>query len=264
MPSPFPGMDPYIEEPEIWIDFHSNLASDIQSQLNQAIQPRYVARLTPYITYDVVNVSTTQQRRVSPDVAVWEQQPASGGMATAVKTITPASTESSVALEVPLRLMSVEVRTTDTRELVTAIEILSPVNKRPGHDAYRNYIRKRQELLRSTTHLLEIDLLRGGERPPLQEPVPIAPYYATLSRVERRPTVEVWAIQLADELPVLPVPLLESDPDAPVDLGTALASIYERAGYAGSIDYHRPPPPPSLSDAEAVWLDEYLRSQEIR
>lgn len=262
MPSPFPGMDPYIEDPEIWSDFHGNLAPEIQGQLNRVIRPRYVARLVPRVTYEIVEIAKT--RGIRPDVGVWQPQPPKGEVAEGTAVITPAPVESLVRLEFPLRLLSVEIRTTDTLELVTAIEILSPVNKRPGHDAYRDYQRTRRELLRSSAHLIEIDLLRGGERPPLERPVPPAPYYVILSRADRRPVVEVWPIQLQDPLPVLPVPLLEPDPDVPLDLGAAVAAVYERGGYADLIDYRRPPPPPPLSEAEAQWLDERLREQGLR
>ncbi len=80
-----------------------------------------------------------------------------------------------------------------------------------------------------------------------------------LSRAERRPTVEVWPIQLTDRLPVLPVPLLEPDPDVPCDLGVAIASVYERGAYASQIDYGQPPPPPLLPKAEADWLEALLQ-----
>jgi len=262
MPSPFPGMDPYIENPEVWSDFHGNMATEIQGQLNRAIQPRYVARLTPYVTYELVEIA--QVRSVRPDVGIWQPQPPRGGVAEAVAVIAPAPVESAVLLEFPLRLFSVEIRKVETMQLVTAIEILSPVNKRPGHDAYQDYQRKRRELLRSSAHSMEIDLLRGGERPPLERPVPRAPYYVILSRAERRPTVEVWPIQLQDRLPVLPVPLLEPDPDVALDLGAAVAAVYERGGYAVLIDYRRPPPPPALLEDEAFWLDEHLRAQGAR
>lgn len=261
MPSPFPGMDPYIEDPEIWSDFHSNLAMEIQSQLNQTIQPHYVARLTPRVTYEVIEIAKTQS--VRPDVGVWQPQPPRQGRMTAV-AIPAAPSTSTVKMEIPLRLVNVEVRKTGTLELVTAIEILSPVNKQPSHDTYQEYQRKRRELLRSSAHLLEIDLLRGGQRPPLEEPVPQAPYYVVLSRADRRPVVEVWPIQLQNKLPLIPVPLQEPDPDAPLDLSAALAAIYERAGYAMVIDYHRPPPPPKLPEATLLWLDDLLREQEIR
>lgn len=261
MPSPFPGMDPYIEHAEIWADFHNNLAPEIQGQLNRVIRPRYVARLIPRVTYEVVEVAQT--RGVRPDLGVWQPQPPRGEVATAAVAIPPAPVESQVALEFPLQLVMVEIHTTDTLELVTAIEILSPVNKRPGHEAYQEYQRKRRELLRSAAHLMEIDLLRGGRRPPLERPVPPAPYYVTLSRSERRPTVEVWPIQLWDPLPVLPVPLLAPDPDVPLNLSTAVAAVYERGGYADLIDYRLPPPPPPLAAAETAWLEERLRQQGL-
>lgn len=147
---------------------------------------------------------------------------------------------------------------------MTAIEILSPVNKRPLHQAYPGYLQKQRAILRSAAHLLEIDLLRGGVRPPLERPAPAAPYYVTLSRVERRPRVEVWPIQLADKLPILPVPLLSPDPDVPLDLGAIVAAVYERGGYTSLIDYRQPPPPPPLPDDEAQWLDHHLQEVGLR
>lgn len=255
MPSPFPGMDPYIESPELWSDFHNNLASEIQAYLNRHIQPRYFARLTPYVTYEVVEIG--QGYGVRPDVGIWHLQPAPGESAVGVTTVTPAPVESLVPMEIPLRLHRVEIRTTAQQQLVTVIEILSPVNKRPGHQAYRAYRRKRRDLLHSEVHLLEIDLLRGGERPPLERPVPVAAYYVVLSRAERRPRVEVWPIQLWDRLPVVPMPLLQPDPDVPLDLAAVVASVYERGAYAQQIAYHQSPPPP-LSNAEAERIAGFL------
>jgi Protein of unknown function (DUF4058) len=110
--------------------------------------------------------------------------------------------------------------------------------------------------------LLEIDLLRGGERPPLERPVPSAAYYVVLSRAERRPRVDVWPIQLWDRLPVLPVPLLEPDPDVALDLGAAVASVYERGAYTQQIDYRQSAPPPPLTNAEAEWLAGLFLNRE--
>ncbi len=157
---------PYIEGPEIWSDFHSNVAPEIQGYLNEVIQPRYVARLTPYVTYEVVEITQTRGRNVRPDVGIWQTQPPPRRVAEVAAEIPSAPAQSLVSLEFPLRLLSVESRATETMELVTAIEILSPVNKRKGHEAYHDYQRKRREIFRSAAHLLEIDLLRGGERPP--------------------------------------------------------------------------------------------------
>ena len=89
----------------------------------------------------------------------------------------------------------------------------------------------------------------------MERPVPPAAYYVVLSRADRRPRVAVWPIQLMDRLPMLPVPLLEPDPDVPLDLGAAVASVYERGAYAQQIDYQQPPPPPALSSTEADWLE---------
>ncbi|MFQ5859882.1 MAG: DUF4058 family protein [Anaerolineae bacterium] len=166
MPSPFPGMDPYIEHPDVWSDFHGGLAGEIRATLNATIQPRYVARMIPYVTYEVIEVAQTHGIR--PDADVWQPQPPAGPAEGVAMMVTPAPAESLV----PLRLYSVEIRTAGDMLLVTAIEILSPVNKRAGHEARVDYLRKRRELLRSQAHFMEIDLLRGGERPPLETPHP--------------------------------------------------------------------------------------------
>ncbi len=262
MPSPFLGMDPYIETPEIWSDFHGDLAAEIRAALNALIQPRYVARLTPLVTYEEVQIA--QSSAVRPDVGVWQPQPPRDSALKPGPAITHAPVESVVPLEVPVTLYTVEIREAAGLELVTSIEILSPVNKRRGHEAYTGYRRKRRQLLRSEVHLLELDLLRAGQRSPLERPVPPAPYYATLSRAGRRPTVEVWPIQLRDALPVLPVPLIEPDPDVALDLGGSVAAVYERGAYARQIDYRAPPPPPPFSEDDSAWLDELLRASGVR
>jgi len=262
MPSPFLGMDPYIEDPEVWSDFHGGLAAEIRQALNQSLRPRYVARMTPYVTYESLEI--TRPVGIRPDAGVWQPQPpASGETGEAVATL-PAPAESRIPQDIPLRLYTVEIHATETLELVTAIEILSPANKKRGAQAFDDYLRKRRDLFRSSAHVIEIDLVRMGERPPLADPVPPAPYYVTLSRAQRRPHVEVWPIQLWDKLPVAPVPLREPDPDAALDLGAMVAAVYEHGGYDMLIDYTRQPPAPKLSDAEAEWLDKHLRAQQRR
>lgn len=267
MHSPFPGMDPYLEHQNFWSDFHNNLASEIQARLNQQILPSYVARTTRYVTYDVLEISAGHEAKPNsmyPDVSVWQSSLQPDRSPLAIATITPAPVESVVLQEVPFRQHNIEIRQTETKKLVTVIEILSPVNKREGHEAHKEYLNKRRNILRTEVHLLELDLLRAGTRPPLERPVPAVPYYITLCRGDRRPIAEVWPIQLADPLPVLPVPLLEPDPDVPLDLGQAVASVYERGAYWVEIDYNQPPPPPPLSEAELVWLNERLRQVEVR
>lgn len=243
MPSPFPGMNPYLEAPDIWEDFHANLATEIRSQLTPYLRPRYVAVLTPHITYDELSIQ--EARLAKPDVAVLqtEQRPWSGEAV----AIAPAPLVGRVALEVPLKSQSIEIRDSKTGLLVTAIEILSPVNKRPGHEAFDTYRRKRRDLLRTEVHLLEIDLLRGGQRPPLETPLPAAPYFVFLSRGERRPLVDIWPLRLQDAITVLPIPLRAPDPDVPLELGRAIQTIYDEAAYDLRIDYRQPPPKPDLA-----------------
>ena len=262
MPSPFPGMDPYIEDPEVWSDFHGRFAEHISADLNAVLADRYVARLAPRVTYDLVEVG--ERRSVRPDVGVWRSQPDAGLPGGGAAVLTTAPVESLVPMELPLRLYTVEVHETGTLRLVTSVEILSPAYKRPSHEAYDDYLRKRRRILRSEVHLIEIDFLRGGVRPPLELSVPPAPYYVTLSRGDQRPHAQVWPIQLGDELPRVPVPLLDPDPDVPLHLGSAVRTVYERGAYARMIDYGQPPPPPALTAAEAAWLDECLRAQKAR
>ncbi|HLE29399.1 MAG TPA: DUF4058 family protein [Anaerolineales bacterium] len=261
MAAPFPGMDPYLEHPNIWEDFHSNLATEIQSQLNPSLRPRYYAALIPRVTYDEVLIEE-KPRLVKPDVSVFRvsDQPMSGVAA----TIASAPVTGRAAMELPVNLYTVEIREAESGMLVTAIEILSPVNKRPGHEAFLEYRQKRRALLRSGAHLMEIDLLRAGRRPPLETPWPDSPYVICLSRVERRPKVEIWPLPIQEPVPVLPVPLNAPDPDVPLDLGRAIQSIYDRAAYDIRIDYTQPPPKPDLTPEETAWLDAHLRAVGVR
>jgi hypothetical protein len=256
MPSPFPGMDPFIESRRIWSDFHLDLATEIRAHLNARIQPGYYATAVTYVTYDVIEVAQSRPRAVSPDVSGWRTDlhvPTPGTIA----VIDPPLAQSAVPLEVPMRLANVEVREAGTNTLVTAIEILSPINKRSGRERQK-YLRKRRELLRSEVHVMELDLLRGGERSPLETPLPFASYYVTLARVEQRPSVDIWPIQLAARLPVLPVPLTAPDADVALDLGAMVQAVYARGGYATRIDYGQPVPPPPLAPEQQTWVEHLL------
>jgi hypothetical protein len=252
-------MDPYIETRRIWPDFHLDLAAEIRANLNAQIQPGYYATAVTYIAYDVIEVVRSEPRAASPDVSVWHAGPESPTPEATV-VIDPPPAQSAIPLEVPVRLANVEVREAGTDTLVTAIEILSPINKRPGPERQK-YLRKRRELLRSEVHVMELDLLRGGERSPLEIPPPPAPYYVTLARADRRPRVDVWPIQLDARLPVVPVPLVAPDPDVPLDLGAIVRAVYERGGYATRIDYRQPVPPPPLEPEQQAWVDQLLASQ---
>jgi hypothetical protein len=258
-------MDPYLETPDRWRNVHNNLATEIQAQLAPLLRPRYYADQESRFIYETgLNIATKHQ--ALPDLSVLESPqstPSAHSQGGAGVSIAPAPLELLITTDLPERLNTVVIRTVASDVLVTAIEILSLVNKRPGHAAFTAYRRKRQAILESTTHLIEIDLLRAGERPPLTEPLPEAPYFVILSRAERRPVAEVWPLRLQDPIPILPVPLLLPDSDVPIDLGQALANIYDRSGYDLRLDYSQPPSSP-LSAEDAIWLDEHLQAVGVR
>src|SRR5262245_18769124 len=199
MPSPFPGMDPYLEAPEIWRGFHHLLADEIIAQLNALLSPRYYADVEVRTVLEAVGVATT--KTVYPDAAILETVPATSSNATAAAM--PAAPIQRLAMlpEAP-RLRTVQVRETATDTLVTVIEILSPVNKR-GDGLYL-YRAKRKSLLRTDVHLIELDLLRGGERPgwEVKEPPLVCEYIILVNRAFggdiRRS--EIWPVALDEPL----------------------------------------------------------------
>lgn len=256
-------MDPYLEAAELWEDVHANLATELRAQLQPQLVPRYVAVLTPYVTYEDIGIGEVST--VKPDVAVLsrpEREPPPGAPTSIVAPLTGVT--SLAEPEVPAKAQRIEVRAVGSETLVTVIEILSPANKRAGTESFEAYQRKRRDLLRSPVHLLEIDLLRRGVRWPLDTALPPAPYFIFLSRAAHRPTVEIWPATFDAPLLPVPVPLRAPDPDATIDLGAALARVYELGAYALRVDYRREPPPPVLSAAEAAVLDERLRAAGMR
>ena len=117
------------------------------------------------------------------------------------------------------------------RELVTVIELLSPANKRVGADGRREYLRRREQILQSAVHLVEIDLLLKGERLPTVEPLPEADFYAFVSRSEYRPAVEVYHWRRDERMPTIPIPLLREDGAVLLDLQAVYEETYTRAKY---------------------------------
>ena len=264
MPSPFPGMDPYLEDPRFWSDVHQNLASEIQARILPALRPKYVARLIPRQVMD--RPDEEELRVMFPDVTVQRIPSApqlppltGGGIALA---IAPAPMKAVNIMRVPFRQVTVEIHSVSSGRLVAAIEILSPVNKRDDSDGRDAYLRKRDSLLGASVHLLEIDLLRRGERLPVEPPIPdSADYAVVLSRADARLDAEIWPIALADPLPVIPIPILPPDPDVPLDLQAAIDSIYERAGYDLDVDYSVPPWP-RLTPEQLAWTKNILQKIE--
>jgi hypothetical protein len=152
---------------------------------------------------------------------------------------------------------------TPQQRLVTCIEVLSPSNKQPNTPGRDLYQRKRQSLLLGNVNLVEIDLLRGGERMPMLDPWPDSPYTLLVSRAKLFRHCKVWPAHFQRPLPTIPVPLAKPDPDILLNLQPMIAAIYQRSRYERSIDYTKPLSPPLRPD-EAAWLEQQLRSRPGR
>jgi hypothetical protein len=247
-------MDPYLEG-YLWLDVHTALAHKIRQLLAPQIQPAYVARLEISLVED--ESFEAEIGVMYPDVEVIKVRPTSE--ARSQPTIAaPVVTTAPLILAIPqIRLVSIEIRNVAQNQLVTSIEIISPVNKRePNLSRYRQ---KRERIRQGGVHLLEIDLLRRGSRVWEYSGLPEVPYMIVLTRAEAN-KVEIWPLTLSESLPVLPVPLRPPDSDAAIDLSAALTAVYDEAFYHLSIDYRQAPPLPSLTSAERTWMRQLLQS----
>jgi hypothetical protein len=245
MPSPFPGMNPYFEQDRVWQTFHSHFCTSSFEALAAQLGDAYYVKTEENIY--IHELSAEERWRFGrADVAISKgegtrQMSQALGRAPVYAQLPPMVDEE--------RQMYIEVRDTDSNDLVTVIELLSPSNKKPGPDR-EQYLAKRRRLLGSSTHLVEIDLLRRGPRMPL-ESLPQCDYCVAVSRMEERPQVGVWPIRLRDPLPVIPVPLKSGDGDARLDLGAIVNRVYDTGGYKGYI--YRGLPQPPLHPDDAAW-----------
>jgi hypothetical protein len=140
------------------------------------------------------------------------------------------------------------------RRLVTSVEVLSPSNKRRRSVGWKKYLRKRQALLLGKASLVEVDLLRGGDRMPMLDPWPDSPYAVLVARDTEAPHCRVWPAFADRPLPTIPVPLSRPDPDVALALQPLVEAIYDRGRYGEEIDYRKLPEPP-LRPQEAALLE---------
>ncbi len=252
MRSPFPGMDPYLEG-HLWPDVHQSLANAIKIMLVPEVRPKYLVRTNSYIIVD--ENMKEDVGIIYPDVELFEKnqilrEPAIAyGNAKEYKFTPPTILLPSVE-PVEVKIPIVEIRDKNNNKLVTAIEILSPVNKRnPGLIPYR---KKRSNLYKTGVHLLEIDLLRRGTRPFSDNKIPDTAYLITLIRADTK-MAAFWAINMNQPLPIVPIPLKPADKDIGLDLGKALEQVYLQSAYADEINYQEIPPPPRLSEQELTF-----------
>jgi hypothetical protein len=259
MPTPFPGMDPYLERPDLWPDVHNSLITALRNELAPLLRPSYYVSIKERIYLAGPKEWLLSGRS---DVAVVGEPPPVYEAVTDIGT-TPGNT---IAVELPLpdhvRETYLEVRATDTGKVVTAIEILPPTNKRPGNgrDLYE---RKRLILLGTLTHLVEIDLLRTGEPMAMRGNGRQTHYRILISRSMQRPMADLLAFSLRQPIPTFRLPLQSGDEEPIVDLGRLLHKLYDRAGYDLRVDYRSEPVPPLEGD-DAAWADALLRQAGLR
>lgn len=251
MPSPFPGMDPYLEQDDIWHDFHESFMPVLREMLTEQIRPDYFVKIDEHV---YIHELPGDQRRFlgRADIAVAPTSK-SVGKAIATGILEPPWEIQFPAVDVESHSY-LEIRDRRNRQLITVIELLSPANKQSGPDRDQ-YLAKRWRFIASTVNFVEINLLRGGEKMPFVD-LPANNLYTMVKRPERWPHGGVWPISLRERLPIIPVPLRVPDPDAKVDLQEIVNRVYDGAGY-GDYIYDGTPNPP-LSSADAAWAQIYI------
>ncbi|MFM9963690.1 MAG: DUF4058 family protein [Planctomycetaceae bacterium] len=271
MPSPFPGMDPYLEDPEVFPDLHDGLIAELRATLNQLLPAPYYAGLASRLWIDA------NDRYIGPDVPIMNRvglrsRPSSAVSATAVAE----PRANPIVIRVPhdeFRESFIEIRSSSNRRrLVTGIEILSVTNKVLGTKGRKLYRKKQAEILGSRANLVEIDLLRTGDHTtavPWQRLLKQAgtfDYHICAHRFDRAGEYVVYPTLLRSPLPVIAIPLLPEDPDVEVDLQSVFNRCYDSAQFARHIDYANDTPTPPLDDEQAAWADQILKAlpQEVR
>jgi hypothetical protein len=254
MPSPFPGMNPYIERADVWNDFHDSFIPAAREMLAPQVRPRYYIRIEEHL---FIHEPPARKRFPfgRPDLSIHSARDPVAG--TSRGAAAPATVGLPAVVE-EQRLPYLEIRDRDRNQVVTVIELLSPVNKATG-SGRDQYLAKVQRVLASGTNFVEIDLLRGEPRMPWEGLLP-CDYYAIVSRPADRaqdpPRADLWAIGLRDPLPTVPIPLRPGEPEPSLDLQAILHRIYDAADYHLFL-YDADPNPP-LPAADTVWAAQIL------
>lgn len=260
MPSPFPGIDPYLESQGYWPDFHASLTTYCRDALNDVLPESYEARLGEQLR--LVERREPQARTVYPDVAILEGGPgrrsiAQSEPAAGVLMLEPVTIDVPVEEIEEVRDLWIEIRHRPDRDLVTAIEILSPTNKLG--EGYWQYQGQRRALIRQNVHLVELDLLVRGQRLPMGQELPAGDFFAFVSRADRRSKCNVYAWSVRQCLPNIRIPLRSPDPDVILELPAIFALAYDRGRYARALDYSAPLDLP-LAAGDRAWAEEHPRA----
>lgn len=252
MPSPFPAMNPYLEQEDAWEDFHHNFLTRAQEMLNPHVGADYLVKVEARI---YIRALSEEERRFFGRADVAQSISSEAAAPTAVAGIA-APVELTLPEVEHVRESWLEIRDRRDRRVITVIELLSPTNKRRGPDRDA-YLSKRNLVLGSQANLVEIDLRRGGDRPALPV-LPDCDYYVFISTYEARPRAGFWPIALRDRLPSVPIPLSSDDRPASLDLQAVLNEAYDTGAYGKYIYTDTPEPP--LSPADTAWARQFIPS----
>ena len=270
MPSPFPGMDPFIEINPRWEGFHGWFMRELARQALPKAQAlgcwidveRTIYQRLPSGEVMVVGAPDDVVGAASVGASWRKSRRQRGGVA----LLEPKAVH-EVVLD-PETLERVKQDYLVVRELgqfqrvLAVVEVLSPANKEGTY--MPRYGEKRRRYLESGAHFMEIDLLRGGENPArnLFSELPATAYFIFVARKTALGRKEEGhPLSLRDPLPVIGLPLGPPRPDLPLDLAEAFRSAYHLSIRPGSIRYgQETPPPPPLNTADAEWAREVVLS----
>jgi hypothetical protein len=260
MPSPFPGMDPYLEDTALWPGVHDRLIVYSGDALQPLLMPRYYVEIGERVYLE------DPREVLYPDATIHRRPrvPVVPGATTALLPDEP----TVFAVEPRQRETFLEIRAAGSHEVVTIIELISPANKHASGHGRQEYRAKQDEVFGSSTNLAEIDLLRRGASVVVAPPgelltLPRFDYVACVSRAADRRFVEVYAVSLRQRLPRVAVPLRDPDPDVVLDLPSIFDRCYDNGAYAARVDYDQPPPDPFRTDDDP-WADTLLRQAGLR
>jgi hypothetical protein len=252
-------MDPWLENPLIWLDFHNSLITAIRDAIVPRVAPKYFVAVEQR-TYESRAGASVYVGR--PDVGVvWTGESQSLPSPGEIRPLS-GSGVLDLDVEVPVseraREWYLEVREAVKGKLVTVVEVLSTTNKlrQPGR---RQYLKKRERIFESRTSLIEIDLIRAGKRMPLEIANPVRGDYRILvSRGKSRPLARLLVFGLRQAIPEVPIPLLPGEDEPGLDLNSVVHDLYDRARFDLRLDYKVPAPPPRLKQADIHWTRKIL------
>lgn len=260
-------MNPYFEDPDFWPGVHHWLINEITRSLNRQLSDKYVVAVEVRM-YETTRESSTLI--AIPDDVVVQNHPRTNrpksNTPSEVAVADPPVLAQPIAVNVPIsetiKQGYLEVKSIGTGEVITAIEILSPVNKKAGKGR-EQYEDKREAILDSSIHLVEIDLLRKGRRMAIAPDNIKSDYRILVSRSNRRPLADLYAFNDREVIPAFPLPLRPEDREPVLVLKTVIDEIYDQGYSDRMLDYSQDPVP-ALSETDAVWAEQLLRDAAVQ